>query len=272
MDTTREPMAEKPAEPGWWLASDGQWYPPEAAPSKWATQVDVRPSTRPQPPAPDAQQQWQWQPTPPGPVGGYPAYGYAASPTRSDSGVGVAAMVVGIIALCLFWTVTLGILLGLVALGLGIAARVSAGTSGNRTGKATGGIVLGSISIVLSIFVVIVWGALLTSAFHSLAGKSVDPVKYKAVVTSCAATRPPAGVPGYNVAAEGTIKNAGSSTHSFTIYVEVLNQQGTRIDSTTASAQQLPAGETARWHASFPLAAGVGSPRCNVTGVRQFSN
>jgi hypothetical protein len=28
----RGPRDEQPDEPGWWLASDGKWYPPEAAP------------------------------------------------------------------------------------------------------------------------------------------------------------------------------------------------------------------------------------------------
>ena len=29
----RGPMAQAPAEPGWWQASDGWWYPPESAPA-----------------------------------------------------------------------------------------------------------------------------------------------------------------------------------------------------------------------------------------------
>jgi hypothetical protein len=28
----REARDARPAEPGWWLASDGKWYPPETAP------------------------------------------------------------------------------------------------------------------------------------------------------------------------------------------------------------------------------------------------
>jgi hypothetical protein len=27
----REPREQQPDEPGWWIASDGKWYPPEAA-------------------------------------------------------------------------------------------------------------------------------------------------------------------------------------------------------------------------------------------------
>lgn len=33
MDTApRGPQQQRPEEPGWWLASDGRWYPPESAP------------------------------------------------------------------------------------------------------------------------------------------------------------------------------------------------------------------------------------------------
>ena len=53
----RGPQDRQPDEPGWWLASDGKWYPPESAP---------QPPTPQQPPesAPTVQQPQQ----PPGPV------------------------------------------------------------------------------------------------------------------------------------------------------------------------------------------------------------
>jgi hypothetical protein len=31
-DRAREPKEHEPNEPGWWLASNGKWYPPESAP------------------------------------------------------------------------------------------------------------------------------------------------------------------------------------------------------------------------------------------------
>jgi hypothetical protein len=39
----RGPSDVQPDEPGWWLASDGKWYPPESAPSAtgWATPATV---------------------------------------------------------------------------------------------------------------------------------------------------------------------------------------------------------------------------------------
>lgn len=55
-------MSETPAGPGWWQASDGRWYPPEAHPS-------ARPSVPPPPPTPPPA-----MPTMPagGPAGGPP--------------------------------------------------------------------------------------------------------------------------------------------------------------------------------------------------------
>jgi hypothetical protein len=43
-DERRGPRDQQPEEPGWWLASDGKWYPPESAP------------TQQQPTAPQTQQ------------------------------------------------------------------------------------------------------------------------------------------------------------------------------------------------------------------------
>jgi signal peptidase I len=36
--SSRGPLDQQPGEPGWWLASDGRWYPPESAPTApaWA--------------------------------------------------------------------------------------------------------------------------------------------------------------------------------------------------------------------------------------------
>ena len=50
----RGPQQERPDEPGWWLASDGRWYPPESAPG---APPPVNPGVEPAPsgaPAPAA--------------------------------------------------------------------------------------------------------------------------------------------------------------------------------------------------------------------------
>ena len=37
----RGPQPDQPSEPGWWLASDGSWYPPESAPTPPASPTAV---------------------------------------------------------------------------------------------------------------------------------------------------------------------------------------------------------------------------------------
>src|SRR5438045_1694313 len=60
---------------------------------------------------------------PPGPTApqayAQPPYGYAVQP-RPKNGFGTAALVLGIIGLVLFWTIVLGVVLGVLALVFGI--------------------------------------------------------------------------------------------------------------------------------------------------------
>jgi hypothetical protein len=91
---------------------------------------------------------------PPGPnPGGYqpqPQYpGYTPPP---QNGLGVAALVLGILALLSSFTVFGGIGLGIIAVILGIVGRgrVQRGQANNR-GVATSGIVLGALGVVASV-------------------------------------------------------------------------------------------------------------------------
>jgi hypothetical protein len=43
-DGVRGPLDQQPAEPGWWIASDGKWYPPESAPTVPTVTVDPDPT------------------------------------------------------------------------------------------------------------------------------------------------------------------------------------------------------------------------------------
>ncbi len=109
--------------PGWWLASDGNWYPPESAPA----------------PAPP----------PPGPV---PSSGPQGT---GPNGTATAALVTGILAVLLCWTFLGGLLLGGTGIVLGVIglkkARGLVGETGS--GLATAGIVLGGTGCALSLVI-----------------------------------------------------------------------------------------------------------------------
>ncbi len=90
---------------------------------------------------------------PPPPIsyqGSYPGYGPPATGPRN--GLGVAALVVAIIALVSSFSVVGGILLGIVAVILGFAGRgrVKKGEA-NNGGVAMAGIILGAVSIVIGL-------------------------------------------------------------------------------------------------------------------------
>jgi hypothetical protein len=110
-------MSQFSQGPGWWLASDGKWYPPEAAASQ--------PS---QPP----QQSQQW---------GQPVSGSYPPARPGMNGLAIAALVCGIL-----WGFGL---LSVVALILGIIAIGQTKPGGQRgRGLAIAGVVLGGVGVV----------------------------------------------------------------------------------------------------------------------------
>jgi hypothetical protein len=107
-------------------------------------------------------------PPPPPQYGAYPGYypppppqpyaGYAPPPTGPKNGLGIAALVVAIVALVFCWTVVGGIILGVCAVILGFVARgrVKRGQATNG-GVAIAGIVLGFLAIIVSLVFVAIW-------------------------------------------------------------------------------------------------------------------
>ena len=67
---------------------------------------------------------------------------HAAPATSTSSGMGTASLVVGILALVLFWFPIAGIVLGIIAIALGFSARTA--------GNAKAGYILGIIAVALS--------------------------------------------------------------------------------------------------------------------------
>ncbi|MFG1934300.1 DUF4190 domain-containing protein [Mycobacterium sp. NPDC048908] len=107
-------------------------------------------------------------PPPPPQWGPYPGYypppppqpyaGYAPPPMAPKNSLGIAALVVAIVGLVLCWSVAGGVVLGLVAVILGIVARgrVRRGEATNG-GVAIAGIVLGILAIVISLVFIPIW-------------------------------------------------------------------------------------------------------------------
>jgi hypothetical protein len=102
-------------------------------------------------------------------VPGYGSTGYGAPAAQRRNGFGVAALVLGVLAVLSAWTVIGGIILGILAVIFGVLGRGRA-----RRGEATNGgmsmagIVLGVIGTLIAIALI----ALAVSAFNSPAGRS----------------------------------------------------------------------------------------------------
>ncbi|GHA92504.1 hypothetical protein GCM10010512_25160 [Streptomyces thermoviolaceus subsp. thermoviolaceus] len=84
---------------------------------------------------------------------GTPSYGWSAAPVIKQNGMGVAALVLGIISVCLFCAYgVVSLVLGVLAVVFGVKGRRKAerGEADNHT-QAQAGLILGSIGIVLGL-------------------------------------------------------------------------------------------------------------------------
>ncbi|MER7724464.1 DUF4190 domain-containing protein [Streptomyces sp. NPDC096323] len=112
---------------------------------------------------PGAQQSQYGYPVAPGPqYGGYPGYGgQPAWGVGPSNGMGTAAMVMGILAVCLFCVYGIpSIILGTLALIFGIIGRKRAARGeADNAGQALAGVILGSIGIAIGVVIIggIIW-------------------------------------------------------------------------------------------------------------------
>lgn len=128
------PQGPDAPAPGWWQASDGNWYPP-----------DQRPGYAAAPPAYGA------PPTYGQPYGQAYGYGYAAPAPRSTNGVAIAALVLG----CLQFFVW--IISGIPAIICGhIALSQIRRTGQEGRGMAMAGLILGYLGLAAFIAFVVV--------------------------------------------------------------------------------------------------------------------
>ncbi|GLY35357.1 hypothetical protein Amsp01_013810 [Amycolatopsis sp. NBRC 101858] len=123
------------------------------------------------PSAPVPQQPWGTQPYPVQPYAPQPVYvaqpypAYAAYQPLTTSGMAVAGMVVGIVALVLFWVPFVDLVLGFLAIGLSWGGMVQADRPG-YTGKGMGiaGLVCGIIAVIPAVIVMLFFFGIMAAA------------------------------------------------------------------------------------------------------------
>ncbi|MFD8234222.1 DUF4190 domain-containing protein [Streptomyces sp. NPDC059696] len=177
--------------------SHDPWAPPESKPSLDKNQTPQPPSVHdqatvtsmpgftpptgtpqydPSGPGPGAVPPPPVAPTGPGATGGYgypgypqTGYGWPGMPAAPQNGMGVAAMVLGIISctlFCLYGVVSL--VTGILAVVFGIKGRkrAEAGVATNH-GQAQAGLIMGIIGIILGIVVIVLIAVGITAAINS---------------------------------------------------------------------------------------------------------
>ena len=150
-------MSDTSQGPGWWLASDGKWYPPEL----WTGPPQSGPSV-PQN-APNLYSGQIQTPVPSGgPYGGqWPPHGYASPgpygglPTKKTNGLAIASLVCACAGFLFFVPGVLGVIFGFIARS---QIRQSGGTQGGD-GLALAGIIVGFAWIGLFAILLIVGAA-----------------------------------------------------------------------------------------------------------------
>lgn len=166
-DNSSDTPSDKPESPAG-TPETGRSMPP------WQPVADYRPPPYPYP-----------YPHPAGPYpGGYPApplpYPSRIGPRN---GLGIASLVIAIVALLFVWSVLGGVILGIIAAAIGFAARtrVQRGEADNG-GVAIAGIVLGILAIVVGLLFTVIWVGLLRDVgaddyMECLEKAGSDPVK-----------------------------------------------------------------------------------------------
>lgn len=143
--------SDVPPAPGYWKASDGNWYPPESAPAPVASPSYTA-----------------YAPGGPGPM---------VAPTN---GLATAGMVLGIIGLCLFWTFGLGVFLGLLAVifgAIGLGKTKSAQGTPHK-GRAQAGVITGVLAMVAGVVFIALAVAAVDDSYDQIirdAGVDSDP-------------------------------------------------------------------------------------------------
>jgi hypothetical protein len=266
----RASQASPPDEPGWWLASDGRWYPPESATGWQAAAPEpappavraATPSTQPGPPTLDGPPIFvavgdtatgvsptmvspnltagsdggagggggSMSPSWPPPVPPAPQVSAPTSAAAPMNGFAIAALVIGIGALLSSWFV-LGGVLGIVAIVLGaLGLRKPDGRSMSIVG-----ISLGGVSVIVTVAVVALF-ALLVNNFNRPFQSSWEA---DAEIESCIT----AGRG--EVSASGKVTSYAPSASQFRLVIEFRDKRsGKTVTGSTVTKVLEPNDET----------------------------
>jgi hypothetical protein len=199
-----------------------------------------------QPPPP---QGWQQPPTAPGP----PPYGYVQQPPQPAKGrvFAITALVLGIVGSCFGLIPILGVValpLGIVGLVFGILA-ISGARKGVRPGK--GMAIAGTVLSVLAVVLAIIGFAIVDNAFNDLghsmnniAGENTEEILQNDLDVQLGQFVTDGNTFVESGKMTATFRNKGDKNTSFSIGVEAVAADGSRIAYDTAYLENLAPGQS----------------------------
>lgn len=158
------------------------------------------------------------RPAPPGLVPPPPPGKTVLPPSGSDAknSIATAAMVLGIVAICVGWmpfVVVLGFLSAVLAIIFGFKGRKRAAAGqGAGAGFALAGIIMGAVGLL-----VCVGGVIFSVSLVRAIDRFENPAEHEAAITSCI-------LDNGDLTATGTITNASDAATSFTVRVSFVRQ------------------------------------------------
>ena len=177
------------------------------------------------------------------------APGYHDAGDQRGNGIATAALTCGIIGTLVAWIpfiVVVGITLGVLALVFGIKGLRRSTTAGSGRGVAIAGIVMGGLTLLISVF-----GVVLSVMLFRAVADFIEPGPVNADVTACVAD-------GRDATVEGTLTNESRIARDYTVFVTVDDEADimTFVD--------LAAGETVEWTARIRTPTVIDECRATV--------
>jgi Protein of unknown function (DUF2510) len=193
---------------------------------------------------------------PPVPHSQPPGYAAASESGSSRNGIAVAAMVCGIVSVALGWIPVLfviGAVLAVLAIIFGIVGIGRARTTGRRKGFAITGLVMGSVGVLAA-----AGGFVLTIVMFRAIDRYENPPESTASIESCV-------VDAGRARATGELRNDGTRSSRFTVYVEFRGLPSGPTIERVATLRSVPPGGTAQFAVDNRFEADA--VECEITAV-----
>jgi hypothetical protein len=205
----------------------------------------------------------------PPPTGAYvPTVG---APAQANNGMGIAALVLGIVSVVLFFACGAGILAGVLAvvfgfLGMGKAKQIDKGR-----GMSLAGMILGVVGVIGGILFLVLVTIGVNKASDNISTNlnnafgSVDPSDYQLTTDTCKIDN------SGTVEFTGTIKNKAGRDLDVIITGEIRNAKTNSLITTTTDTVSTTKGDTSDWSLNTVISNPV-DITCKVTEVNNFLN